>query len=232
MSKLIETIHFDEPQPYRKMLEVQRARVRQVQQQVAPNTLFLLEHTPVITLGRDAHAQNLLRSTQELLQEGVDVETTDRGGDVTYHGPGQLVAYPILDLQHWQPSVGWYLRMMEQVLINLLATYGLHGERMTGLTGVWCEGAKVAAIGIGVQRWVTFHGIALNVAPDMNHFGYIVPCGIADKAVTSVRALLGTTPPLEEVASRFEQCFLAAFEAIPVRPKPLSVSAGKARTGS
>lgn len=218
MSRRIEVLAFAAPQPYRKMLELQHARVRGIQQQQASNALFLLEHEPVITLGRDAHENNLLLTPEALRAQGIAVEPTDRGGDVTYHGPGQLVAYPVLDLHQWQPSVGWYLRVLEQVLIDLLATYGLRGERIPGLTGVWCEGAKVAAIGIGVNRWVTLHGIALNVAPDMRHFGLIIPCGIANKPVTSLGELLGAPPPLAEVMSRFETCFMAAFEAVPERP--------------
>jgi lipoyl(octanoyl) transferase len=136
----------------------------------------------------------------------------DRGGDVTYHGPGQLVAYPILDLKHWNPSVGWYLRALEQVVIDLVGEYGLVGERLEGFTGVWVGGAKVAAIGVGVHQWVTLHGLALNVNPDMRHWACIIPCGIADKPVISLAELLGSAPPMPEVMDRFEGHFRRVFE--------------------
>ena len=144
--------------------------------------------------------------------KGIELLETSRGGDVTYHGPGQLVAYPILNLQHWKTSVGWYLRTLEAVIIDVLAEFGLPGERVEGLTGVWVRGAKVAAIGIGVRRWTTFHGIALNVDPNMAHFGVIVPCGIADRPVTSLALLLGAPPPFDEVEAIFEHCFRARFD--------------------
>lgn len=196
---------------YSEACEFQLARRGLVERGEAPDTLFLLEHAPVMTLGRNWKRENLLLSPEALRAQGIDVCETDRGGDVTYHGPGQLVAYPILDLRHWQCSVGWYLRALEEVLIRLLATYALKGERLQGFTGVWVNGAKVAAIGIGVRNWVTFHGIALNVDPDMNHFRLIVPCGIADKPVTSLALLLGTPPPMQEVMNRFEEAFKQTF---------------------
>lgn len=142
---------------------------------------------------------------------GIALEQAERGGDVTYHGPGQLVGYPILNLQQLEPSVGWYIRRLEDAIIDLLAEYGLAGERVSGLTGVWVDGAKVAAIGIGIQQWVTFHGCAINVDPDMRHFAAIVPCGIADKPVTSLKQLLGEAPEIEEVAVRFARSFRKQF---------------------
>lgn len=208
----LETIRFTEPQAYAAMLERQLARHKAVVAGEAPNTLFLLEHRPVVTLGREAHAENLLLARAAYEAEGIDVLETSRGGDVTYHGPGQLVAYPILNLNEWKRSVGWYLRALESVLIDLLADYGLQGERVEGLTGVWVGGAKVAAIGIGLRRWTTFHGIALNVAPNMTHFKTIIPCGIADKPVTSLAMLLGNPPDLELVSLGFEKHFRRHFE--------------------
>ena len=208
---------FREPEqvPYAEMLERQRAVRTAVEQGRAPHTLFLLEHPPTITLGRKSSEAHILRSREDLAAQGVTVETSDRGGDVTFHGPGQLVAYPILNLELLTPSVGWYLRRLEDVVIALLADYGLAGERKEGLTGVWVGDAKAAAIGIGVHRWVTFHGCAINVNPDMNHFGLIIPCGIPDKPVTSLRELLGTPPQFEEVRERFVRNFLAVFELEP-----------------
>lgn len=208
----IEVIRFPEPVEYAGMLQLQTQRREDVFHGRAPDTLFLLEHRPVITLGRNAHRENLLAEAATLAEAGVTLHESNRGGDITYHGPGQLVAYPILNLNHWQASVGWYLRTLEEVLIDLLATYQLEGERMPGFTGVWTQGAKVAAIGIGVHQWVTFHGIALNVDPDMAHFGFIIPCGIPDHPVTSLRHLLPDPPPLPEVAERFEACFMKRFD--------------------
>jgi lipoate-protein ligase B len=197
------------------MLTRQREQCAAVAKGEAENTVFLLEHAPVITLGREADRAHLLLGQEALTAQGVSVVETDRGGDVTYHGPGQLVAYPILDLRQWRQSVGWYLRRLEQVLIDQLRDYGLQGERVEGLTGVWVADAKVAAVGIGLRNWVTFHGIALNVTTNMDHFGFIVPCGIQDKPVTSLEVLLGKRCPTLEVATddfvrHFERVFSEA----------------------
>lgn len=207
----LETIRIPEPIGYLEMFERQMARHGEVAAGNAPDTLFLLEHTPVVTLGKEADRKHLLLDEARYREQGIEVIETTRGGDVTYHGPGQLVAYPILNLQHWKPSVGWYLRTLEGVLIDMLADYGLEGERVEGLTGVWVRGAKVAAIGIGVRRWTTYHGIALNVSPNMAHFGTIVPCGIGDKPVTSLAMLLGEGPALGEISASFERSFRKAF---------------------
>jgi len=209
--RTIETVRIPDPIGYAEMLERQRARHAEVAAGNAPNTLFLLEHTPVVTLGKDADRKHLLLDEAGYRDAGIELIETTRGGDVTYHGPGQLVAYPILNLQHWKPSVGWYLRTLEAVLIDVLAGYGLNGERIEGLTGVWVGGAKVAAIGIGVRRWTTFHGIALNVNPNRTHFASVVPCGISDRPVTSLAILLGEAPPLNEVAGHFEGSFRERF---------------------
>ncbi len=211
MDGVLEVIHFDAPQPYAAMLDRQRERRDAVARGDAPDTLFLLEHTPVITLGRDADTAHLLRSEDELRDEGIEVCPTDRGGDVTYHGPGQLVAYPILNLERRGRSVGRYLRTLEQAIIDTLAEHGIEGERVEGFTGVWVNGAKVAAIGVGIHRWVTFHGIALNVVPNMRHFERIVPCGIADKPVTALSILLPKAPRVDAVAKVFEAAFRNNF---------------------
>ncbi|HPO15979.1 MAG TPA: lipoyl(octanoyl) transferase LipB [Candidatus Hydrogenedentes bacterium] len=216
MSREIESIHIPQPIPYLEMLEQQRVRRLAVEEHRATNALFLLEHTPVITLGRNTHPEHLLLTKERYAQEGIEVVEVDRGGDVTYHGPGQLVAYPILDLNQWRCSVGWYLRTLEEVIIRVLREYGLQGERMEGFTGVWVNGAKVAAIGIGVHKWVTFHGLSLNVAPDMRHFGFIIPCGIADKPVTSLSQLLGRNIDLQKVKQHLETHFLDTFEVTPL----------------
>ncbi|MBI1317972.1 MAG: lipoyl(octanoyl) transferase LipB [Candidatus Hydrogenedens sp.] len=199
------------PVPYLEMLERQKAARMAVQRGEQPHTLFLLEHPPTITCGRRSDAGHVLYSRDWLAERGVELVETDRGGDVTYHGPGQLVAYPVFDLNRMQPSVGWYIRRLEDVLIGVLADFGIPGERVEGLTGVWTGSAKIAAIGIGVRDWVTYHGIALNVDPVMEHFGYIVPCGIADKPVTSMRQVTGEAPALDTVRAALIRQFIEVF---------------------
>jgi lipoyl(octanoyl) transferase len=211
MPRPIEIVRVPGRIGYAEMLAMQRARQAEVAAGHAPDTLYLLQHTPTITLGREAKAAHLLRSRDALAALGIDVIEVDRGGDVTYHGPGQLVAYPILDLNHWRTSVGWYLRTLEQVIIDTLAAYGIHGDRLEGYTGVWVGGAKVAAIGVGLRHWVTLHGIALNIAPSMAHFGLIIPCGIADKPVTTLARLLPEAPPFDAVQSHFQRAFAHHF---------------------
>ncbi len=147
-----------------------------------------MEHPHTITLGRNGHMENLLAHEEVLARAGVAFHHTDRGGDITYHGPGQIVGYPILDLRAWKRDVGAYVRAMEQVIIDTLADFGLMGERVPPWTGVWVAGAKIAAIGVHMSRWVTSHGFALNVTTDLSYFQYIVPCGLA-KPVTSMAAL-------------------------------------------
>lgn len=197
--------------PYAPMLEAQHACRDAVAAGTEPETLFLVEHPPTITLGRDAKEAHLLLRREAFRARGIEVVEVDRGGDVTYHGPGQLVAYPILDLQRRRPSVGWYLRTLEDVIIQTLADFDIAGDRLEGYTGVWVDGAKIAAIGVGLRHWVTCHGVALNVAPDMDHFSLIVPCGIPDKPVTSMARVLHTAPAMDEVRGRFELHFMKCF---------------------
>lgn len=203
----IETIRLGRGIPYAEALALQRARRGAVETGEASEALFLLEHAPVITLGRNAHTSNLLLAPELLAQRGIVVAETDRGGDVTYHGPGQLVAYPIVHIERRGLSITGYLRILEQAVIDTLVEFGIEGGRVEGYTGVWVNGAKVAAIGVGVYRGVTFHGTAINVAPDMNHWQLIVPCGIADKPVTSLKQLLGTPPLVDEVGEVFAGVF-------------------------
>lgn len=210
-TRTIELIRFDGPQPYRDTYRLQLARRNAIETGRASGALMLLEHTPVVTLGRNAREEHLLASRDVLARLGIEVVETDRGGDVTYHGPGQLVAYPVLDLRLWKCSIHGYLRALEDVLIAVLARHGLRGERMRGYTGVWVGGAKVAAIGVGIHRWVSYHGIALNVDPNMEHWGLIVPCGIPDKPVTSLRRLLGSAPSMEIVERDFVDAFRDRF---------------------
>ena len=208
----VRFITFDTPVEYRAMAARQEAAREALAAGAGCSTVFLLEHAPVITLGRRARREHVLLDADGLARLGIQLVETDRGGDVTYHGPGQMVAYPVLDLNGWRPSVNWYLRALEETLIRLLEGYGLRGERVEGFTGVWVDGAKVAAIGVGVRHWITWHGVALNVNPDENHWRAIIPCGIKDKPVTSLSRLLGYGPSMAEVMARFREAFTAVFE--------------------
>lgn len=188
-------------------------------------TVLLVEHDPVITVTRrPGVAEHVIATEAMLAQHGVSREETDRGGDVTYHGPGQLVVYPIVDLNRMNCRIIEYLRALEEIIIGVLADVGVQGERDEGATGVWTrdgdEFAKVAAIGVRVRRWVTLHGLALNVDPDLAHFGLIVPCGLHGRPVTSLRRLMGDACPdmarvkellVERMARRFEDMADAAM---------------------
>jgi len=204
----IDRIRPPRPTPYRDALRMQQRRREQVEQGGAAEAIFLLEHAPVLTLGRNASEANLLRDRPGLATLGIDVVDVERGGDVTYHGPGQLVAYPIIHLERRGLGIRQYLRLLEQSVIDTLEVFGLKGERLEGFTGVWVDGAKVAAIGIAVHRGVAFHGIAINVDPNMQHWSLIVPCGIPDKPVTSLAALFDAPPSIDRV----EEEWLGAFE--------------------
>jgi len=167
-----------------------------------PDTLLLLEHDPVVTLGRSARPQNVLLTREALAARGVELFETGRGGDVTYHGPGQVVGYPIFDLSPDRRDVHRYVRDLEEVMIRVAADYGIVAERVEGLTGTWVDKDKLGAIGVRIARWVTSHGFALNVRTDLSHFALIVPCGISARGVTSLGALLGRDVGLEEVQDR------------------------------
>jgi lipoyl(octanoyl) transferase len=173
--------------------------------------LLLLEHPPVITLGRNARTEDVLLDEETLRSLGVSVERTDRGGQVTYHGPGQLVGYPILNLSPDRRDVGRYLRDLEEVLIRTLGRFGIAAGRAPGLTGVWVKDEKIASIGVHLSRWVTTHGFALNVGTDLSRFGLIVPCGIRARGITSIERLLGRPVGLEEVAAVLVPEFGAVF---------------------
>lgn len=174
--------------------------------------LLLLEHPPVITLGRNARDEDILLDPAALRALGVTVEKADRGGQVTYHGPGQLVGYPILNLQPDRRDVARYLRDLEEVLIRTLARFGIDAGRTAGLTGVWVGEEKVAAIGVHLSRWVTTHGFALNVETELSHFDLIVPCGMRSRRATSMRRILGGRLGVEEVATALVPEFAAVFE--------------------
>lgn len=164
-----------------------------------PDAVLFVEHPPVITLGRAARAGNVLAAPAMLAARGIEVFQIERGGDVTYHGPGQLVGYPIVDLRAFDEDIGWYVRSLEAVLIEALAAWQIGAERLRGFPGVWAGGAKVAAIGVAVKRKVTMHGFALNVDPDLTAFDLINPCGLG-RPVTSIARLLGRPVPLAEAS--------------------------------
>jgi len=183
------------------------------------DTLLLLEHPPVITLGRGAHAENLLFGREMLEARGFLVHETGRGGDVTYHGPGQLVAYPIVDLSPERRDVRRYVRDLEETMIRVCADWGLAAGREEGLNGAWIGDRKVGAVGVRISRWVTMHGFALNVNTDLSHFGVIVPCGIAGRGVTSLAQELGQPVPLADVGEAAAQ-HLAALLGSELRWEP------------
>jgi lipoyl(octanoyl) transferase len=199
-------------------LDVQEAWVPRRRRGEIPDRLLLLEHPHVVTQGRGSDPANLLRTPEELEAMGVELFETGRGGDVTYHGPGQLVGYAVLDLKPGEGrpdrrDLHRYLRDLEGVLIDTLADWEIEGTRVEGMTGVWTEAGKVAAIGVRVSSgWITSHGFALNVAPDLSYFSTIVPCGIADREVTSMAAILGRPVPQGDVAEEVARSFVHLFD--------------------
>lgn len=204
--------------PYAEALEIQRRLVEQRKAGTIPDQLLLLEHPPVITLGvkvRDGR-DNVLASPAALRSAGLDLFEAGRGGDVTYHGPGQLVGYPILDLKPDRCDVHRYVRDLEQVMIEAAARFGIEAGRIQGLTGTWVGGNKLAAIGVRISRWVTSHGFALNVNTNLSHFAYIVPCGIADRGVTSFEALLARTVRIRDVEDAVISGFAGVFGREPI----------------
>lgn len=198
---------------YAEGLEIQKGLVEQRKAGEIPDQLLLLEHPPVITLGvksRNDRA-HIVASTDLLDAAGVTIVETGRGGDVTYHGPGQLVGYPIIDLKPDRCDVHQYVRDLEEVMIKIAASFGVEAGRIQGLTGAWVGNEKIAAIGVRIARWVTSHGFAFNVNTTLSHFDFIVPCGIADKGVTSLERLLGRAVPMAEVENAAVDSFKEVF---------------------
>lgn len=187
--------------PYQKGLDLQQELVTQRQQGKIPDTLLLLEHNPVFTMGRNARLENVLFPAAVLQARGFEVFETGRGGDVTYHGPGQVVGYPILDLSH-RKDVHRYVRDLEEVMIRTCADYGVAATRVPGLSGTWVGDEKIGAIGVRIARWVTSHGFAFNVATDLAPFDLIVPCGIQSRGVTTLERLLRRPVATAEVEER------------------------------
>jgi lipoate-protein ligase B len=196
---------------YQQALDLQMRVCELKKRGFKEDVLFLLEHPPTITLGRNADWHHLLVSDEALKARGVARFEVDRGGDITFHGPGQLVGYPILQLERTERDVHRLMRNLEQSLIQVLATYGIEAGREERLTGVWTHAGKIAALGIHISRWITRHGFALNVNTDLSYYNLIVPCGIVGKAVTSMESLLMHPIDLKEVAERFAGGFGAVF---------------------
>ncbi|MBI4531902.1 MAG: lipoyl(octanoyl) transferase LipB [Candidatus Latescibacteria bacterium] len=192
--------------------DLQKAVIEARREGSVLDLLLLTEHPHVYTVGRGGRDDHLLADDATLRREGITVYQTDRGGDITYHGPGQLVGYPILDLRGFYLDAHRYLRDLEEVIIRTVADYGIRAGRNAGLTGVWVGDAKIAAIGVKISRWITFHGFAFNVNTDLRFFGGIVPCGISGCPVTSLSQLCGQRIELREVAERLIPHFGAVFE--------------------
>lgn len=196
--------------PYREALALQAELVARRKQGTIPDQFLFVEHPHVVTLGRNGRREHLLARPEMLERAGIEFFETDRGGDVTYHGPGQVVGYPILDLRDWKRDVVAYVRGLEQVIIDALAEFGLVAGRLAGATGVWVEDRKIAAMGVHISRWITSHGFALNVETDLDYFRYIVPCGLS-RPVTSMAAE-GVLAGRAEVIAALARSFANVFE--------------------
>ena len=197
---------------YQTAWDLQRELYQQRLAGEIADTFLLTEHPHTYTLGKSGQEENLVADEFALKRQGIEVFRIDRGGDITYHGPGQIVGYPILDLHHHYLDVHRFLRDLEEVIIQTLSDYKIAASRVEGLTGVWVDGAKVAAIGVKVTRWITMHGFAFNVNTDLSYFENIVPCGITDKPVTSMEKLLGSKLDHQEVQEKVCQKFGEVFE--------------------
>ena len=196
--------------PYQHAWQLQQRIADEVREGALP-TLILLQHPPVYTLGVRGKAEHLLLSQEAYLSHGAEVHRTDRGGDVTFHGPGQLVGYPILDLKAYGQGPVWYVRTLEALLIDVLSRFGVAAARAAGRPGVWVRDEKIAAIGVRVSRGVTTHGFALNVNTDLSYFQHIIPCGLAGAGVTSMQALTGETFDVREVEAEVVDAFERLF---------------------
>jgi lipoyl(octanoyl) transferase len=201
---------------YAEAWELQKRLVIARKAGLIEDVLLLCEHPHVITLGRNGKRENLLASEQVLRQKNVEFHASDRGGDITYHGPGQIVGYPILNLGEIRKDVGWYVRMLEETMIRISAHFGITAERVAGKTGIWVHGSaaaveKLGAIGVHLSRWVTSHGFAYNVATDLRYFDLIVPCGIAGRKATSLEKILERTVTCQEAVPTLVQNFGAVF---------------------
>jgi lipoyl(octanoyl) transferase len=213
--------------PYQEALELQRSlAAERISGAIPEDVLLLLEHPPVVTLGRSAKARNLISSADFLASKGVELFEVERGGDVTFHGAGQLVGYPIIDLKRHRLDLHWYLRQVEEALIRTLAAYSIPAERNVGFTGVWTRGRKIASIGVHARDWVTWHGFALNVNTDLSYFDLIIPCGIDGVTMTSIEREIDHSdsqlpqPSVEAASEIAARTFGELFDLVPVPMSP------------
>lgn len=202
---------------FKQIVDIKLANRNREVEEPRPGYFLFTEHSHVYTLGKSGDLTNLLLSEEQLREKGISFFKSNRGGDITYHGPGQIVGYPIIDLESFRPDIRWYMRSLEEVIILTLAEYGLKGERSEGETGVWLDtgtpfARKICALGVRTSRWVTMHGFALNVNTDLGYFDHIIPCGIRGKAVSSMHAELNRKLDPEEVKSHIIRHFAAVFE--------------------
>jgi lipoate-protein ligase B len=213
MKELLNVLNLD-LEPYDAALELQHWLVAARKDGRIEDTLVLLEHPPVITLGRRGDESNILVSRQWLVDQGIQVRRVERGGDVIYHGPGQLVGYSVMDLRQHRQDVGWYMHSLEEVLIRTLSGFGIVAKRLPGDIGVWLDdNRKIAALGARIEDWITYHGFALNVSTDISRFRLIVPCGLVGKEVTSMEKVLGREVGMAEVRERISDNFSKIFDA-------------------
>ena len=203
---------------FQGIIDIKLANRKSELKQKSPNYFLFTEHPPVYTLGKSGDLSNLLLNEEQLKQKGISFFKSNRGGDITFHGPQQIVGYPIIDLEEFKPDIRWYMRSLEEVIILTIAHYGLQGVRSKGETGVWLDvgtpfARKICALGVRTSRWVTMHGFALNVNTNLGYFDHIIPCGIRGKAVTSMEAELNRKVPLEEVKALILENFEKVFDA-------------------
>jgi lipoate-protein ligase B len=221
--------------PYGEALELQRELARErISGAIPQDLLLLLEHPPVVTLGRSAKSKNLVASADFLASRGVELFEVERGGDVTFHGPGQLVGYPIIDLKRHRLDLHWYLRQVEEALIRTLAEFSIPAERNIGFTGVWTKNRKIASIGVHARDWVTWHGFALNVTTDLSYFDLIIPCGIDGVTMTSIEREISQDfqslqPSVEVAADIVARVFGELFDLVPTPPPAGVISSPAAK---
>ena len=223
--------------PYAEALELQRALAAdRITGAIPQDMLLLLEHPPVVTMGRSAKTKNLVASADFLASKGVELFEVERGGDVTFHGPGQLVGYPIIDLKQHRVDLHWYLRQVEEGLIRTLAAYSIPAERNVGYTGVWTRGRKIASIGVHARDWVTWHGFALNVTTDLSYFDLIIPCGIDGVTMTSISREIDnqgsqSLPITVEAAGELTaRAFGELFNLVPIRVDQTAIAPSASTT--
>ncbi|HIE44458.1 MAG TPA: lipoyl(octanoyl) transferase LipB [Candidatus Omnitrophica bacterium] len=210
MEKILNVINLG-LKDYQEVYNLQKEFVKKRYKGKIADTLILTEHSPVFTIGRTGSIKNILAPLEELRKEGIDIYEIDRGGDITYHGPGQIVGYPIIDLRGYQKDIHLYLRRLEEVLIQLLRNFGIEAIRIERMSGVWVKNKKIASIGVGVSKWITYHGFCLNLNPNMSHFAMINPCGLGKPLTSMEEQLNGELPQRREIEEKLVSYFKKVF---------------------